>query len=125
MNKTSTVKAKNQINKNSLHFKLASWSLKNPRLFWGASGGVVALTLLVVIGGTWMLANGQGHRPVPTFNSTKGQIVQEEKSEWKLISKVAVDETRECRTYIKNNDVQMTSCFDKDARGEWQWVTSY
>ena len=72
-----------------------------------------------------MLTNGQGHRPVSTFNTTKGQIIQEEKSEWKLISKEAVDETRECRTYIKNNDVQMTSCFDKDAKGQWQWVTSY
>ncbi len=121
MTKIST-KAKNQIDKNSLHFRIASWSLKNPKIFkLGLIGaGFFVLCMFPI---TYLLSQRTSSNVV--YRTTKELVqIPGTASTWTLLSKQTTSEGTECRRYRKSNNVEMTSCYQWTGK-EWKLLTSY
>ena len=107
-----------------MHFRIASWSIKNPRITYIAIAGSLLAFLAVGIGATWLIGSK---------NSSAGAFVTKGGNEkmgsfdldgWSIRKQWASGDTQ-CVGYIKDsNNTRLTSCYKK-VGDQWVFTQSY
>ncbi len=114
--------SKVSIDKTSIHFKFASWTLKHQKL----TKVLLAVACgLILISWLSLYFIGKNHTS-KTENVTifKNLSTSPTDNSWQVISKQKKSETFECYRYRKANKSEMTACYELRKTG-WEFVTSY
>lgn len=109
--------------KTALHFKLASWSIKNPKTTYVIIGGVVVLIFLVgalVVGATSPKNNAtRGQGAISQVNQQSGA-----NGPWREIDQ-SIKGNQKCIRYKReDNGTKITSCYTKSG-DDWRFSQSY
>ena len=108
--------------KNSLHFKIASWSCRNPKLFYmGVIGFVLLLGTLSFM--TRDLYGGSSQKYRPNTADIDTQVTFSQTDDWKPVRDMNLPDGIRCRLYRKG-DTSITNCY-KMLNGDWVFYQSF
>ena len=113
------------VNKSSLHYRFASWSIKNPMVTY-ASLGVLVVALLA---GGGMIFGKKNHAIAQKANasvnvSTNTPASDMQRAGWSILGESNSDNMRCIRYRRDSNYTRMTSCYTM-VKGEWVFNQSY
>lgn len=109
--------------KTALHFKIAAWSIKNPRATYAAIAGLLVVVLAAGVGTTAWLGSGKKQQTtVVKMNNAEAGTFQREG--WKIRGQWENNGVQ-CVGYLKeSNNTRLTSCYTK-VNGVWVLKQSY
>lgn len=112
------------MNKKSLHFKIASWSVKHPNSFYIWTGGILVAILCSAIGLTWLSTTRVPASPFVSTNQVE-QVAVPQKDGWTIRKSATMQNGQLCVLYRSNESyTQITQCYTP-VRGKWVFDMSY
>lgn len=110
--------------KTAMHFKIAAWSIKNPKITYMAIAGSLAAVLAVGIGTTWLMGSQNSSMGAGAIKGGNGNTGSFDLEGWSIRKQWATGDT-ECVSYIKDsNNTRLTSCYKK-VGDRWVFTQSY
>lgn len=109
--------------KTAMHFRIAAWSIKNPKITYTAIAGSLLVVLAVGVSTTWLMGVRNSGASVVAVQGGNGNTGLELDG-WS-IRKQWANSDLQCVGYIKeSNNTRLTSCYKK-VGDQWVFVQSY
>lgn len=107
--------------KTALHFKIASWSCRQPAAFYAIGFLVLALCigLGALVGNIAVKGAGVSNPPMTADAWSKVSAGED----WKPIRDMDLPDGVKCRLY-RNSNTSITNCY-KFSKGEWSFYQSF
>lgn len=110
--------------KTATHFKIAAWSIKNPKVTYMVVGGLLISFLGIGIGTALMVNSKTNQSSLFTKKGVNNKDDFFQRADWTMLNQWERDGVQ-CRDYIKNsNRTRLTSCYTKIG-DKWVFKESY
>lgn len=110
--------------KTAMHFKIAAWSIKNPKITYMLIAGFLLAVLAIGTGTTWFVGANNSSAGVFAVKGGNGNMGSFDLDGWSIRKQWANGDTQ-CVGYIKDsNNTRLTSCYKKVGE-QWVFTQSY